>query len=562
LLLDHGVVSCISVAIASHGLTFGILGAHTTRRRKFTEDEVQFMVAVATVLSIAVEREQAEARRQKLAAFAQLNPNPAMELGADATLNYSNDAAHKLAKTVGAASPQSILPENISQIVRLCLNTGRSRLRHETKIGPRTLSWAFHPVKESHVVHAYIEDISERLTLEAQFRQSQKMESVGQLAAGVAHDFNNMLTVIQGHAGILLSRRDSTAEVKASAQAISFASERSAALTRQLLVFSRKSVLQPKSLDVADVVSTMSKMLARLLGETIHLELERLPDTPAVYGDAGMLEQVIMNLGVNARDAMPQGGTVKISTYPASINEEYVRTRAEAREGQFVCLRVTDTGCGMDAATKARIFEPFFTTKEVGKGTGLGLATVYGIVKQHNGWIDVESELGKGTSFYILLPATQEQAEKQAGDAAATLQPRGGSETILVVEDEEVLREMATSILRDSGYQVLSAGCGPDALALWNEKHGAVDLLLTDLVMPEGISGIELARRMQEAKPSLKVIFASGYGLEDFDSGFALNANSAFIQKPYTHGSLMRTVRDSLDGTAHGPNRQGANDGD
>jgi CheY-like chemotaxis protein len=370
-----------------------------------------------------------------------------------------------------------------------------------------------------------------------------------------------MLTVIQGHAGILLSRSDSSAEVKASAQAILFASERSAALTRQLLVFSRKSVLQPKPMDVADVVATMSKMVGRLLGETIHLELERHPDTPAVHADAGMLEQVIMNLGVNARDAMPQGGTVKISTYPVSINEEYVRTRAEAREGLFACLRVADTGCGMDAATKARIFEPFFTTKEVGKGTGLGLATVYGIVKQHDGWIEVESEPGKGTSFLILLPATQAQVEKQSAEAAAALQPRGGSETILVVEDEAVLREMATSILRDSGYQVLSAGCGPDALALWEEKHGAVDLLLTDMVMPQGISGIELATRLREAKPSLKVIFASGYSREDFESDFALKEDSTFIQKPYTHGSLVRAVRDSLDGTERGTNRETARDG-
>lgn len=561
-LLDHGIVSGITVAISSHGKVFGLLGGHTTRRRMFTDDEIQFMVAVATVLSIAVEREQAEARRQKLAAFAQLNPNPAMELAADATLNYSNDAALKLAKKVGNGSPDSILPGNIAQMVRLCLNTGQSRLRHETKIGPHTLSWSLHPFKDSRVVHAYIEDITERLSLEAQFRQSQKMESVGQLAAGVAHDFNNMLTVIQGHAGILFSRRDSTPEVKASAQAISFASERSAALTRQLLVFSRKSVLQPKSLDVGEVVVTMSKMLARLLGETIHLELERLPDTPAVYADAGMLEQVLMNLGVNARDAMPRGGTVRISTYPVSINEEYVRTRTEAREGMFVCLRVTDTGCGMDAATKARIFEPFFTTKEVGKGTGLGLATVYGIVKQHNGWVDVESEPGKGTSFFILLPATQDQAEQGAAEAEVALQTRGGTETILVVEDEEILREMATSILQDSGYQVLSAGSGPEALALWEKNRCAIDLLLTDMVLPGGISGIELARRIRETKPSLKVILASGYSLEDFEPDVTLQENSKFIQKPYTHGSLMRSVRDSLDGPERGADRPGAKDGD
>jgi CheY-like chemotaxis protein len=212
----------------------------------------------------------------------------------------------------------------------------------------------------------------------------------------------------------------------------------------------------------------------------------------------------------------------------------------------------------MDAATKARIFEPFFTTKEVGKGTGLGLATVYGIVKQHNGWIEVESEPGQGTSFYVLFPATEKQVEKKTAEAGTVLQARGGSETILVVEDEAVLREMATSILRDSGYQVLSAGSGPEAMSLWEEKQGAVDLLLTDMVMPEGISGIELARRMRESKPSLKVILASGYSLEDFESDFALDENSAFIQKPFTYGSLMRAVRESLDGAKRGTNRERA----
>jgi CheY-like chemotaxis protein len=215
----------------------------------------------------------------------------------------------------------------------------------------------------------------------------------------------------------------------------------------------------------------------------------------------------------------------------------------------------------MDAATKARIFEPFFTTKEVGKGTGLGLATVYGIVKQHDGWIEVESEPGQGTSFYILLPATEMQVEKQTAQASPALHARGGSETILVVEDEAVLREMATSILREIGYQVLSAGSGPEALSLWEEKQGAIDLLLTDMVMPEGISGVELARRMRESKPSLKVILASGYSLEDFESDFAINEDSAFIQKPFTYGSLTRAVRESLDGAGRGANREGARGG-
>jgi signal transduction histidine kinase/CheY-like chemotaxis protein len=550
-LLDHGVVSSVAVPISGHGKAFGVLGAHTANKRKFTDDEVQFLVAVATVLYIAVEREVAEARQKKLAAFAQLNPNAAMEISLDCASIFPNAAAQKLSTTLGRESLASVLPTGIQEIVQRCLETGQSILRHETKLETHTLSWSFHPVRESQVVHAYVEDITDRLALEAQLRQSQKMESVGQLAAGVAHDFNNMLTVIQGHAGILLSRANVAPEVTASAQAITFASERASSLTRQLLVFSRRSILQPQSVEVADVVANMSKMLGRLLGETIRLQLERTPGTSPVHADPGMLEQVLLNLVVNARDAMPEGGTVTISTYPVKVDEEYVKSRADARTGQFVCLKVSDTGCGMDTATKARIFEPFFTTKEVGKGTGLGLATVYGIVKQHTGWIEVQSEPGKGTSFLILLPATQKQVENKVTETAVTLQERGGSETILVVEDEAVLREMTTSILGDSGYQVLSAGSGPEALKLWETRGGEVDLLLTDMVMPEGISGIDLARRLRETKPSLKVVFASGYSLDDFKSDFGLKEQSSFIQKPYTHGGLMRTIRECLDGAPH-----------
>ena len=411
----------------------------------------------------------------------------------------------------------------------------------------RTLAWSFHPVFGSHALHCYVEDITARLSLEAQLRQSQKMESVGQLAAGVAHDFNNMLTIIQGHAGMLIARPSLASDLLESVQPIYFAAERAASLTRQLLMFSRKNVMQPQQLDLREVVANMTKMLQRLLGETIVLEFQPPPEIPLVQADAGMSEQVIMNLAVNARDAMLKGGTLSISTNPVQLDDDYVRTHPEARAGSFVCLQVTDTGCGMDAYTMGRIFEPFFTTKEVGKGTGLGLATVYGIVKQHEGWVEVASEIGRGTTFKVFFPATAEVVEAKVGDAAPASEVRGGQETILVVEDEPVLRDMAHVILSDCGYQVLAAASGVEALAVWNHHPGSVDLLLTDMVMPEGLSGMELAEKLRATKPMLKIIFASGYSMEHLDTDFVRKGQAQFLQKPYTHLTLAKAVRDCLD---------------
>ena len=414
LLTDHGVVSGIMVAIAGHGQAFGVLGAHTARERRFTEDEIHFLFSLATVLAMAVERIRAQAELQKLAAFVQLNPNPAMELASDGAITYFNGAALKLARSVGEDHPRAILPANVQDVIRDCLETGQSTLNLQTAFGGRTLSWSFHPLAGSPVLHCYVEDVTDRLNLEAQLRQSQKMESIGQLAAGVAHDFNNMLTVIQGHSGMLLARTNLPPELLDCAQAIYFAAERAAASTRQLLMFSRRNVMRPEPLDLRKAVGDLSKMLERLLGETITLEFNPPPELPLVQADRGMIEQVIMNLAVNARDAMPKGGTLTISTSPVELNDAYVQTHPEARLGAFVCLRVSDTGCGMDSATMARIFEPFFTTKEVGKGTGLGLATVYGIVKQHEGWVEVSSEPGQGTHVQRVLPRHQRTGQSAA----------------------------------------------------------------------------------------------------------------------------------------------------
>jgi signal transduction histidine kinase/ActR/RegA family two-component response regulator/HAMP domain-containing protein len=546
LLTDHGVVSGIVVAISGHGQAFGVLGAHTARQRKFTEDEIHFIFSLATVLAMAVERIRTQAEGQKLAAFTQLNPNPAMELAGDGTITYFNGAALKLAQSVGEDHPQAILPANLQDIIHHCLETGQSKPNLQTVFGGRTLSWSFHPLAGSQVLHCYMEDITDRLNLEAQLRQSQKMESIGQLAAGVAHDFNNMLTVIQGHSGMLLARANLPPELLDSTQAIYLSADRAARLTRQLLMFSRKNVMKPEPVDLRKVVSDLSKMLKRLLGETVTLEFNPPPELPLVQADTGMVEQVIMNLAVNARDAMPNGGTLTMSTNPIEMNHAYVQTHPEARLGAFVCLRVSDSGCGMDSATMARIFEPFFTTKEVGKGTGLGLATVYGIVKQHEGWVEVSSEVGQGTTFNVFFPASSEPV-KALPEAAPDAAVRGGQETILVVEDEPLLRDMAHLILQDCGYRVLEAGSGAEAWQVWERNPGGIDLVLTDVVMPGGMSGMELAVKLLAGAPRLKIVFTSGYNVEETSTDFFRRGGAVFLQKPYTRPTLAKAVRDCLD---------------
>ena len=546
-LAEHGVVSGVTVAIPTRESAFGVLGIHTTHQRTFTSDEVQFLLAVGTAIGMAAERRRADAELQKLAAFAQLNPNPALEFGADGAILYFNEAALKLAHSVRKKHPGDVLPPEIGEIVRECLETGRSKLRLETKMEGRTFSWSFHPMLVNRVVHCYVEDITSRLSLEEQLRQSQKMESVGQLAAGVAHDFNNMLTIIQGHSSLLLAKRTLPDEISDPVQAIYFAAERAASLTRQLLMFSRKNVMQPRLLDLRETVGNMTKMLERLIGENITLEFHPPVALPLVPGDSGMIEQVVMNLSVNARDAMPRGGKLTIRLETVHIYENDIETHPEARVGNFVRLRVADNGCGMDAATLAHIFEPFFTTKEVGKGTGLGLATVYGIVKQHDGWLEVNSESGRGAMFDVFFPASNEMAASDKKEIEPLTPAPGGSETILIVEDEPILREMTRDILETCGYQILEASSGREALAVWKRRTEQIDLLLTDMVMPEGVSGVDLAEQLLAGQPDLKIIFTSGYTANEINPALLVRTRASFLQKPYAHNILAKAVRDCLD---------------
>jgi two-component system, cell cycle sensor histidine kinase and response regulator CckA len=389
-------------------------------------------------------------------------------------------------------------------------------------------------------------DVTERLSLEAQLRQSQKMESVGQLAGGIAHDFNNLLTVITGHTGLLLAM-DLAPKVAEPVREISEAAKRAADLTRQLLTFSRKNVLQPLVMDLNEVVNNVGRMLRRILGEDIALEVSFSPSLPSIKADLGMIEQVLLNLAVNSRDAMPRGGKLSINTSSVMIDQARVQQNPEAFTGRYVCLSFADTGCGIPPENLPRIFEPFFTTKELDRGTGLGLATVYGVVKQHQGWIEVSSQVNRGTTFQIFLPAS---LERGGALSASPGEQRviGGTETLLVVEDEAPLLKLMDHILGSYGYEVLGCSSGKAALELWGEHRARIDLLLTDMILPDGMAGPELAQILKSAKPGIKVVYTSGYNTEKLMKEFTMDDGSNFLQKPFHARKLAETVYDCLSG--------------
>ena len=390
------------------------------------------------------------------------------------------------------------------------------------------------------------QDVSEQRKLEKQLRHAQKLEAVGQFAAGVAHDFNNMLTVIQGHASLQLAAENIEKGLADSLTQVSLAAERAASLTRQLLTFSRKQIVQPQVLDLNGIVHNLHNMLHRLIGEHIDLRCEFSEGLPAIFADESNIEQVVVNLVVNARDAMPHGGRLTVRTEVVEIDQAHVSGHAHARPGRFICLSLSDTGCGMSPETLNHIFEPFFTTKEVGQGSGLGLATVYGIVTHQEGWIEVASQVNQGTTFRIFLPICDDIARRPVDIDAREL--RGGDETILVVEDEPAVREIMTHVLRHHGYRVIEAADGPEAIGKWSEQDGKVDLLVTDIVMPNGLKGNMLADRLQAEKAGLKVIFSSGYSSEFATEAAPLSARFSFLEKPYKPEVLVRAVRDCLDG--------------
>ncbi len=394
----------------------------------------------------------------------------------------------------------------------------------------------------------FVLDLTERKKIEAQFRQSQKMESIGTLAGGVAHDFNNILAVIQMQTDLFKADGECSPAQTEFVEGIDAATQRAAALTRQLLLFSRKQTMQPCDLDFNQSINNVTNMLRRILGEDIQLQFKFSLQPIFINADAGMMDQVLMNLAVNSRDAMPKGGQLIIETAAVDFDETVSAQSAQARPGEFVCLSVSDNGCGIPPENLSRIFEPFFTTKEVGRGTGLGLATLFGIVQQHRGWVNVYSEPGQGTTFRIYLPRVAKLSlSQQKPEPPVLAAMRGGTETILLVEDDDFLRPSVNHTLTRLGYRVLETSNGAEALEVWKQHHDEIHLLLTDMVMPGGMTGKDLGERLLQGNPKLKVIYASGYSAEIVSHDFPLKEGVNFLTKPFQSQKLAQTIRASLD---------------
>lgn len=572
-----GIQSVLDVPIHTGGQLSGVLcHEHAGSLRPWTADEKTFAVAMANLVSLAVEgweRRQAEsALRESEARFREIAEtieevfwvaDPAKNRVLYVSPAYEKIWGRTCASLYESARPwlEAIHPDDRER-VRLAAETQQTSggydetyriLRPDGAV--RWIRDVAFPVRnESGDVVRIVgvaRDITERRQLEEQLRLSQKMEAIGLLAGGVAHDFNNILAAILMQAELIGMAEDVSEEVHDGLQQIRAAAERGANLTRQLLLFSRKQVMQPRDLDLNDVVTSLARMLQRIIGEDVHLQLNLHPRPLLTRADAGMLDQLLLNLVVNARDAMPKGGRLVIETCAKDVTAAEAALTPDASAGRYVCLRVSDTGCGIAPEDLGRIFEPFFTTKEPGKGTGLGLATVFGIVKQHGGWIAVESAVGQGTTFQVFLPAV----EAAASGAAASTQPapRGGTETILLVEDDPGVRTLTRRVLEGAGYRVLEAANGVEALAIGERHRGEIDLLFTDIVMPGGISGRELAARLQATHPTLRVVFTSGYSAEIAGRELALQPGQNFIQKPAAPRELLETIRRCLDSPPGGP---------
>jgi CheY-like chemotaxis protein len=529
---------------------------HRTRELRESDERFRVMADHAPTMMILLDAEGRVHQLNRAALdFAGCEIEGALGLG----LGHGLNCVHAKEDSDGCGAGVECHTCPICSLVRQVLESGQSSQRVE--VGLKVISKG-HPtdvvllasaarveVSGQPMALLYLEDVSALRRLEEQLRQAQKMEAIGQLAGGVAHDFNNILAAMLLQLGLLRLDANLTPDLAAALGQLEKGANRAAGLTRQLLTFSRRQLMKVKPLDLNELLADLLKMLRRLLGEHIDLMVQGETGPLWIEADAGMVEQVVMNLCVNARDAMPQGGRLTIKTESRTFETADAETRPEAQPGKFVCLTVADTGCGMDEATQARIFEPFFTTKDIGKGTGLGLATAYGIVRQHLGWIEVESKVGQGSMFRVFLPA---QRMPPSGSPArsspeAPLAPRG-RETILVVEDEESVRRLAVSCLQRLGYRVLEASNGVEALQRWNEVAGRIDLLLTDKVMPEGINGLELAERLRAMNRRLKVIISSGYSLELTRPTTWSERGVKFLAKPYEFETLAVMVRKCLDG--------------
>ena len=571
--------SSASLLIRQGGVICGAITVYAGEKDYFQDKEIALLEEAASDISFALDNfAREEARRHAEESLRLLNSAVLQAkdsiLITDAELNlpgpriiFVNPAFTTMtgytAEEVIGKTPRILQGVHTDKAVL-------SRLRHDLERGEVfegeainyrkdgkefNLEWQIAPLRDAdgNITHfvAIQRDITDRKKLEIQFRQSQKMEAIGQLAGGVAHDFNNILTVIQMQAGLLRSMGNLSAEQSELADDIRGAVQRAVGLTRQLLLFSRTEVLQPRDLDLNQNVNEMTKMLKRILGENITVQLNLAARPMLLHADAGMMDQVLMNLAVNARDAMLNGGQLVIETAGAEFDTDTAPQTAQARPGSFVRLSVSDNGCGIPPENLAKIFEPFFTTKGAGKGTGLGLATVLGIAQQHQGWVNVQSELGHGTTFTVYLPRLSESHDTKIIKSLPAAAPTG-HETILLVEDEPALRTMIGKTLNRLGYRVLQASTGFKALEVWKEHPANIHLLLTDLMMPDGMTGKELGERLFQENPKLKVVYMSGHGADILAEGFPLQEGVNFLQKPFQLQQLAQTIRQGLDTAALG----------
>ena len=563
--------SIMAVPVRNGSNVIGVLSIHSYTPKAYTPDDLKTFQSLADHCGSALDRIQAEEARTKLAQQMQLLLQSTGEGVYGIDLNGACTFINRAGAEMVGGQPEEILGQNMHELLHHHKSDGSScqtnrcpifrslRLGERCRVDHEVLwhrdgtsfpaEYASFPIMENGAIKGAVvtfNDITGRKQLEEQYRQAQKMEAIGQLAGGVAHDFNNILTVINGYSAMLVNSYEALPEQAELLKEISAAGERAAKLTHQLLIFSRKQTMRLQPADLNEIVGSMSKMLRRLIGENISLHFNNSPGVQPILADAGMVEQVLLNLAVNARDAMPKGGRFTINTEAKTISDHDAQNNPEARAGKFVCLSVQDSGCGMSPEILTRIFEPFFTTKETGKGTGLGLATVFGIVKQHEGWITVRSQVDVGTTFEVFLPVASAVAAQNSENVSKAV--AGGHETILLVEDEAAVRALAATVLQKCGYRILQAANGAEALEVWKAHAPGIDLLLTDMVMPGGLTGWELAEKLLADKPKLKVIYSTGYS-EDMTGDISNSkVKIHLLQKPYHPQKLATTVREELDG--------------
>ncbi|HYA97481.1 MAG TPA: PAS domain S-box protein [Methylomirabilota bacterium] len=551
----------LGVPLKTPTATIGVLVLqHYEDENAYNERDVEFMDSVGGTIALAIERRRAEDALRKSESMFRLlfahNPLP--------TWVFDTETLRFIEVNQAAVNQYGFSEEEFRSMTVLDIRSDgdAGKLKEQQDFPAERYSGRWkHRKKNGQIIEVEIvahnleyggrrvclvvaQDVTEREMLDQQLRQAQKMEAVGRLAGGIAHDFNNLLMVIKGHTEMLLSSHAASPQTCRKIEQIDRSADRAASLTRQLLAFSRMQVLQPTVLDLGEVVEDMGKLLPSMIGEDVELSIHTQTDLGKIRADSGQIEQIIMNLAVNARDAMPEGGRLIIETANTDLDANYSAKRPVTKPGAYVMLAVTDTGQGMDEATQAHIFEPFFTTKEKGKGTGLGLATVYGVVKQSGGFIWVYSEVGRGTTFKIYFPRVDQAADSCGTGYTAGEAPRG-TETILLTEDEHDVREVAREYLQSGGYTVIEARDGLEALRLAEEHQGTIDLLITDMVMP-GMTGVELASRLKKTRGMTSVVFMSGYSAPGTSQIPDSDKSSRLLTKPFSRLLLLRTIRELL----------------